>query len=96
MTRNPYGREVMAEQGRIPFFQENHPLRPMRPPGIPMAGDDNSAFRAWERACDTCRHSDKRLGCTAHGVVVYSNGRKFGFARFRGGCRRWWLKGIGK
>lgn len=86
----------LLASGRLAFFRSNHPLRPKRPPGIPMAGDDNTAFRLWERACDLCRHSVPKLGCTAHGVVEYTNGRKSGFGRVRGGCASWWLKGIGK
>ncbi len=82
-------------EGAFPFFHVNHPLRPQRPPGIPMAGDDNAAFRLWERACDLCRYSDDRYGCTSSGVVEYTSGRKYGFARVRGGCTRWWLRGIG-
>lgn len=67
-----------------------HPDRPQRPARlVPMKGDDNSAWRAWWNACDTCEHSHPKWGCVSMGVVVYENGAKYGFHRVRGGCRRW-------
>lgn len=90
-------RDGMLARGTLPLFAQNHPLRPKRPCGIPMAGDDNSAFRAWHNACDTCRYSDDRYGCTSSGVVQYGTGKRAvlrGFARVYGGCTRWWLRGI--
>lgn len=93
---NNLTREPLIASGHIPMWPRNHPLRPTKPARtIPMAGDDNAAFRAWERACDLCRHSDDELGCTAYGVVQFSNGRWAGMFRWRGGCDRWWLRGIG-
>lgn len=87
---------TLVTSGNIPLFKENHPLRPKRPSGMPMAGDDNHALRTWERACELCRHNDAELGCTAFGLFTYTNGMKSGMPKAIGGCTRWWLKGIGK
>jgi hypothetical protein len=66
-------------------------MRPERPQRLPMKGDDNSAWRAWERACEACVHSDAAAGCTRLGVVEYSGapGRWYGFPLVSGGCRAW-------
>lgn len=66
----------------------NRPQKPARP--IPMAGDDNSAWRAWWNACDACRHRDAKLGCVEGGVITYANGAQHGVGFcVPGGCKAW-------
>ena len=66
-------------------------MRPEKPTRLPMKGDDNSAWQAWERACEACVHSDPRYGCTHLGVVEYAGapGVLRGFPLVQGGCNAW-------
>lgn len=67
----------------------DHPLRPQRPAHPPYAGEDGAAWRAWERACDACRHGSPG-GCLEGGAIVTVTGQTRPLLpRVRGGCRGW-------
>lgn len=70
---------------------KDHPDRPQPPAKrIPLTGDDNAPFQAWWNACDACRYSSKKYGCTEAGIIEYESGAKRGAGScVRGGCRRW-------